>query len=54
MKNGRRPNASTPMTPQLRRAIRIYFARNPEATQQEIANLFNVNSGRVNEALEGD
>lgn len=53
MKNGRRPNSSTPMTPALAKQIRHYFAAHPDATQQEIANVFNVNSGRVNEALEG-
>jgi hypothetical protein len=49
--NGRRPNSSQPMTPELRAAIIEYFEGDPEATQQEIANMFNVNIGRVNEVL---
>lgn len=52
-KNGRRPNVSQPLTPKLAKQIRKYFIANPDATQQEIANTFNVNIGRVNEALEG-
>lgn len=49
--NGRRPNSSQPITPEVVQAMREYYAANPEATQQQIANRFNVNSGRVNEAL---
>jgi hypothetical protein len=49
--NGRRPNSSQPMTPELRAAILEYFEGDSEATQQEIANIFNVNIGRVNEVL---
>jgi hypothetical protein len=49
--NGRRPNTSEPMTPALRTAIRNYYEADPDATQQEIANIFNVNIGRVNEVL---
>lgn len=49
--NGRRPNSSEPMTPELRAAIRDYFEADPDATQQEIANMFNVNIGRVHEVL---
>ncbi len=49
--NGRRPNSSEPMTPELRAAIRNYYEADPDATQQEIANMFNVNIGRVNEVL---
>jgi hypothetical protein len=50
-KNIRRPNSSQPMTPELRAAILEYFEGDPEVTQQEIANMFNVNIGRVNEVL---
>ena len=50
-KNPRRPAASQPMTPELIKDIRDYYATNSEATQQEIANMFNVNIGRVNEVL---
>ncbi len=50
-KNGRRPTTSQSLTPTLARAIRDYWDMNPEATQQEVANVFNVNIGRVSEAL---
>jgi len=43
---------SQPLTPELAAAIRKYFYANPDATEQEIANEFNVNIGRVNEALD--
>lgn len=49
--NKRRPNTSTPMTPKLADDIRRYADHYPDTTQQEIANWFNVNIGRVNEAL---
>lgn len=52
-KNGRRPAAAQPMTPKIAEAIRAYYVAYPKATQQEIASTFNVNIGRVNEALEG-
>ena len=52
-KNARRPTVSEPMTPELAAEIRAFFARNPDFTQQQIAHIFNVNSGRVNEALDG-
>jgi hypothetical protein len=39
------------MSPELAKAIRIYHGVYPDTTQQEIANKFNVNIGRVNEAL---
>jgi len=50
-KNGRRPTTSQPMTPAIATAIRAYYSAYPDATQQEIANKFNVNIGRVNEVL---
>ena len=50
-KNGRRPTTSQPMTPAIAKAIRAYYSAYPDATQQEIANKFNVNIGRVNEVL---
>ena len=49
--NGRRPNTSTPMTREIANDIRGYYEFYPDATQQEIANHFNVNIGRVNEIL---
>jgi Mn-dependent DtxR family transcriptional regulator len=51
-KNKRRPNVSQPLTPKLVAEIRDFFAENPHFTQQEIAHIFNVNIGRVNEALD--
>jgi hypothetical protein len=50
-KNGRRPTTSQPMTPAIAKAIRAYYSAYPDATQQEIANKFSVNIGRVNEVL---
>lgn len=50
-KNGRRPNASQPLTDELKREIRAYFAADPDVTQQELANRFGVNIGRISEAL---
>ena len=50
-KNGRRPTVSQPMTPAIAQTIRAYYSAYPDATQQEIANKFNVNIGRVNEVL---
>lgn len=49
--NKRRPNTSTPMTREIANDIRGYYEFYPDATQQEIANHFNVNIGRVNEIL---
>ena len=51
-KNGRRPNTSQPLTDELKKEIRAYFAADPDVTQQELANRFGVNIGRVSEALE--
>lgn len=44
---------STPMTPQLRAEIRAYALANPTLTQVEVAAKFNVNPGRVSEAVSG-
>lgn len=54
MRNGRRPNASTPMSADLASKIRTTFAANPDFTQAEIAALYRVNPGRVAEALAGE
>jgi len=51
-KHGRRAAVSQPLTPKLALDIVEYFYAHPDATQQEIANVFNVNIGRVNEALD--
>jgi hypothetical protein len=53
VENPRRPNTSAPMTSELAQQIRDYFAAHPDTPQHEIAHIFNVNSGRVNEALKG-
>lgn len=50
-KNGRRPSSSVRMTHELRLAIRAAYRQNPTLTQHEIAEMFNVNHGRVSEAL---
>lgn len=50
-KNERRPSSSQPMTEELAQEIADYYEENPEETQQQIANKFNVNIGRVNEVL---
>lgn len=44
---------STPMTPALRAQIRAYALANPALTQVEVARVFNVNPGRVSEAVSG-
>jgi len=54
LKHGRRSAVSQPLTPELAVEIRKYFHSNPDVTQQEIANMFNVNIGRVNEALDSE
>ena len=45
--------SSQPMTPAIKRAIRHYARRHPNASQTEIARHFNVNPGRVSEAING-
>lgn len=48
----RRPQSAT-FTPELAAQIRAYHAANPNLTQAAIARHFNVNNGRVSEALHG-
>lgn len=48
----RRPQSAT-MTPELAQAVREYHAKNQHLTQTAIARHFNVNPGRVSEALHG-
>jgi hypothetical protein len=43
----------TPATPKVRAAIRLFAAANPKMSQLEIGRHFNVNPGRVSEALRG-
>lgn len=49
----RAPVSSAPITPELRDAICAYHRAHPEDTQNAIAAVFNVNPGRVSEALGG-
>jgi len=51
--NGRAPIASAPMTTKLAGKIKVYARAYPDASHQEIAALFDVNPGRVSEALAG-
>jgi hypothetical protein len=45
--------ASRPMTPELATAIRAYKEADPGVPQAKIAEVFNVNPGRVSESLNG-
>jgi hypothetical protein len=49
----RAPANSTPITPELYEEIREYAEANPGMPHQDIAVMFNVNHGRVSEALKG-
>lgn len=49
----RAPASSTPMSPAVIANIRNYAARYPMMSQNHIATIFNVNPGRVSEALKG-
>ena len=42
---------SPPLTPALAEKIRAFCAKNPEMHQQDVANHFGVNHGRVSEAV---
>lgn len=44
---------SAAITPEVRSAIREFHRTNPNLSQHEIAQHFNVNAGRVSEALKG-
>lgn len=48
----RAPMRSPKLTPELAEDIREYAAANPNAHQQDIAEHFGVNHGRVSEALD--
>lgn len=51
----RRASVRSPrVTPEMAEEIRQYAAANPDLHQQDIANHFGVNVGRVSEALHGD
>lgn len=47
----RSPPRSAVFTPEMAEDIRAYARKNPQASQQEIASYFGVNSGRVSEAV---
>jgi hypothetical protein len=49
----RAPATSTPMTPELAEEIREFAKDNPDMSHQEIGGAFNVNHGRVSEAIRG-
>ena len=49
----RAPATSTSMTPELAEEIREYAEANPGMSHQAIAEVFNVNLGRVSETLRG-
>jgi hypothetical protein len=51
----RRAQTRSPkLTPKLAEKIRQYAAANPDLHQQDIANHFGVNVGRVSDSLHGD
>ena len=50
----RAPASSATITPELRAEIRAYAEANPQVSLTRIAERFQVNSGRVSEALAGD
>ena len=47
------PVKSRPSTPEVRAKIRVFKRQHPDASLQEIADRFRVNSARVSEALIG-
>lgn len=47
------PISSASMTPEMADAIRYYAKAHPSASQHDIGAIFNVNPGRVSEALSG-
>jgi hypothetical protein len=49
----RAPATSTPMTPELADEIREFAEQNPGMSHQDIGVVFNVNHGRVSEAIRG-
>ncbi|WP_202960968.1 hypothetical protein [Sphingobium sp. HDIP04] len=48
---GRAANSSATLTPELAEEIRKYVAEHPTLHQRDVAQEFNVNPGRVSEAL---
>lgn len=52
-RSARSPNVSKSVTRETEAAIRKYKAEHPDASQHQIARVFDVNQGRVSEALVG-
>ena len=52
--NGRASTRSPTVTAELAEEIRAYKKSHPDAHQQDIAEHFGVNHGRISEALSGD
>jgi len=52
LKETRAPVTSQKMTPELAAEMRKHLNRNPSASNQEVADHYNVNPGRVSDALE--
>ncbi|GEO40962.1 hypothetical protein SAE02_51100 [Skermanella aerolata] len=50
----RAPTSSPSLTPELAEEIRQFAAANPTMSQQDIANHFRVNHGRVSEAMNNE
>lgn len=50
---GRAPRSSAELTPALKRQIIAYAKAHPRTAQAKIAEVFNVNIGRVSETLSG-
>lgn len=54
LKGARAPVTSQKMTPELAAEIRDYLRENPHASSQNVADHFNVNPGRITDALEDE
>ena len=52
-KTGKAPSKSVPMTHAIGAQVRSLSASNPALSNQDIANRFGINPGRVSEALAG-
>jgi hypothetical protein len=48
----RAPVQSVPMSPELHAALRAFAQNNPHMSSQQIGDIFQVNPGRVSEALQ--
>ena len=53
-KKKRAPRESTPASDELKKEIALHAKRNPSDSAMTIAKIFNVNIGRVSEAIGGD